>query len=144
MQAGSHFGSAVASYGRYVVVGAPDDAPDNAFVGGVVLVTDNEDFFSQKRRFLENPTPDIGDQFGAAVAVGAEVVVGGASFGIRSVLARIFTRFYQERANLLSAIVAKLLTGGRLERINRVADLQHAPAFRTACEIAARLKSTDP
>jgi hypothetical protein len=78
---------------------------------------------------------------GAAVAVSGDVAVAEAGkAGVRALISRIFTGFYQERAELVAAIISESLLSGRLERIERLADLQNGQAMQSARRIVMELK----
>ena len=79
---------------------------------------------------------------GAAVAVGGDVAVAeGGKAGVRALIRRIIMGFYEERAKLLAAIVSESLVGGKLRRIKRLAELQHAAALQSARQIVAELRN---
>src|SRR5262249_44479666 len=71
---GDRFGTAIALRGDVLLVGAPFDDFNDTDTGAAFLFQASTGVLLA---ILENPSPEIGDQFGAAVALGVGVAVVG-------------------------------------------------------------------
>jgi hypothetical protein len=78
---------------------------------------------------------------GAAVTVGGEGAMAGMAAPVRMLIARLFSRYYQERAELLGQAIHDCVVGQRLDHIGRLASMADLPAHRTARELVASLGS---
>ena len=67
----------------------------------------------------------------AACNVSGDVAVShGTAVGIRALITRIFTGFYEERARVLATIINECMLGDRLKRIRRLAEVQGGQPLR--------------
>jgi hypothetical protein len=76
---------------------------------------------------------------GTAVTVSGEGTIAGLGSPAKRLLARLFARFYEERAALLARMIHDCVLGGHLERIDRLARIDERDDYRKADRIRGEL-----
>ena len=79
---------------------------------------------------------------GTTAVAGSEAAYAKVGEGARALVARIFTRFYEQRGALLAELISECLLGPKLERLSRLAAIPSSPPWEDCWETYQRLAAS--
>lgn len=81
---------------------------------------------------------------GTTAVAGSETAYAKVGQGAHSLVARIFTRFYEQRGALLAELISACLLGSKLERLSRLAAIPDGPQWTACWDTYRRLAASLP